>query len=81
MTDPSRIWRTAERCRISYQGRTVDGAIKLASKNGKSLMLEFEALLGGYMGMMPVSWAPGGYLDLIQEKPVTLEPVPEEPKT
>ncbi len=82
MTEPPRVWKTGERCRITYDGRTVDGAIKLASTNGKSLMLAFEALLGGYVGMMPVSWVgphvdphwPGpGFYDLLRELPVTLE--------
>lgn len=32
----------------------VDGTVILASENGASLMLGFEAILDGHVGMMPV---------------------------
>lgn len=39
---------------ITCDGRTVEGTVTLASSNGRSLVLAFEALLGGHAGMMPV---------------------------
>lgn len=52
-----------DRIEIDYNGRTVDGAVTLASPNGLSLMIEFEAMLGGHVGKMPVSMtdASNGY--------------------
>jgi hypothetical protein len=38
----------------------------LASENSKSLMLQFDAMLGGYVGMMPVLWVNDHYADLIE---------------
>jgi hypothetical protein len=60
---------------IRYDGRSVQGKIELASSNGASLMLKFETVLGGYVGMMPVIREGDGpaYLDLIEGKPVTVE--------
>jgi len=40
---------------IDSDGRTVDGIVIFASPNGISLMLGFEALLGGHAGIMPVT--------------------------
>jgi len=50
------IWRTGESVRITYAGRTVLGKVILASSNGRSLALEFDAMLGGWPGGMPVLW-------------------------
>jgi hypothetical protein len=47
-------FKTGERVRVTCDGRTVDGCVMLASPNGRSLMLSFEALLAGHIGMMPV---------------------------
>jgi hypothetical protein len=50
------IWRTGDAVKITCEGRTVSGSVKLGSGNGRSLMLEFDAILGGCCGMMPVIW-------------------------
>jgi hypothetical protein len=50
------VWKTGDAVQITCKGRTVVGSVLLASGNGRSLMLQFEALLAGYAGMMPVSW-------------------------
>lgn len=50
------VHATGALVRVTYRQRTVDATVLLASGNGKSLMLSFEALLGGYAGMMPVLW-------------------------
>jgi hypothetical protein len=66
------VWKTGDLVRITYEERTVDGAIKLASNNGLSLMLEFEAVLGGCVGMMPVLYEDGEFLCLMTRRPVLL---------
>ena len=47
--------KTGQAVRITCAGRTVDGTVALASSNGRSLVLIFEAVLDGHAGMMPVS--------------------------
>lgn len=54
--NPPRIFQTGESVTIRYRQKTAAGRVKLASDNGRSLMLEFDAMLGGYAGMMPVLW-------------------------
>lgn len=44
---------------VSCNGRTVAGTVILASDNGISLLIEFEALLGGHLGKMPVTMIDG----------------------
>lgn len=46
---------TGEPVRIECQGVRTTGVILMASSNGKSLMLSFDAMLDGHAGMMPVS--------------------------
>ncbi len=66
------VWKTGDLVRITYEGRSVDGAVKLASQNGLSLMLEFEAVLGGCVGMMPVIYEDGDFRCLMTRRPVVL---------
>lgn len=40
---------------VDYDGRTVEAIVVMASPNGQSLMIRFEAMLGGHVGMMPVT--------------------------
>jgi hypothetical protein len=72
LSSPMRIWKTGERLRIVYRDRTVEGHVILSSPNGRSLMLGFDALLGGYAGMMPVSEEQGVFRDLMTKSTVTL---------
>jgi hypothetical protein len=58
--------------RVIYQGRHVAATILIASANGKSLMLEFDAMLGGFVRTMPVSWHDDHYEDLIRHEVVTV---------
>jgi hypothetical protein len=48
-------FQTGDAVRITCNGRAVPGSVLLASGNGRSLMLGFEALIEGHVGMMPVS--------------------------
>jgi len=46
--------KTGDRVAIECEGRTVDGTVLLASEKGRSLMVKFEAILAGHVGMMPL---------------------------
>jgi hypothetical protein len=60
---------------ITYDGLAVDGTVRLASPNNKSLMLSFEAILGKYVGMMAVLLDnEGTYRDLIFKQQVGIKP-------
>ena len=53
---------------ITMEGRTIDAKIILASGNNKSLAVSFDALFGGYVGMMPILYDDEKkfYKDLVQ---------------
>lgn len=57
---PATIYEKGDSVQIEHEGRTVDGTITLASPNGKSLILAFEAMLGGHVGQMPVTMRDDG---------------------
>jgi hypothetical protein len=46
--------KTGDSVTIICQGCTVVGNVLLASSNGKSIMLGFEAILANHVGTMPV---------------------------
>ena len=59
---------------ITYFRRTIDGVVKQASPDGKSLLLSFEGILGGFAGLMPVSMTePCTYVDMIWGEPVEID--------
>jgi hypothetical protein len=64
--------RRGEYVLVEHAGRKADAQVVLVSANGASLMLTFDAMLGGYMGMMPVLWSKeqGAYIDLIKNEQV-----------
>lgn len=47
-------WRAGETVVIECIGQRIEGAVIHASTNGRSLMLGFEAMIDGHVGMMPV---------------------------
>lgn len=68
--------KTGDKVEIRHAGTTVEGLIVLASTNGKSLMLSFDAILDGHVGMMPVLQEDDGtYLSIITGKEVLLRKV------
>lgn len=71
-------WAQGQAVRITYRGEACAGTIQLASENGRSLMLAFDAFLGGYAGMMPVLGDENGenYRDLLLGELVLIEPAP-----
>lgn len=57
--------------------RRCEGTVILASANEQSLMLGFEAILRGCVGMCPVLRDDAGvYRSVIDGGPVTVKPVP-----
>jgi hypothetical protein len=60
---------------LEMEGREVRAIVAMASANGKSLLLEFDANLGGYMGFIPLLHDGHGYRDLIRDLPVEVIPV------
>lgn len=63
---------------LTVEDRTVDAKVVLASPNGRSLILAFEAMLDGHVGMMPVFQDDDGvYHALISGTEVTIA---EKPK-
>ena len=68
-----RIWHKGDRVRIQFGEAHADGMVLIASGNGRSLMLSFDAILGGYVGMMAVlAGADDVFRDLITDEPVHL---------
>jgi hypothetical protein len=67
--------KTGDPIWIDYEGRTVEGTIMLASDNQLSLMLGFDAMLGGHLGMMPVLRdGDGVYRSIITGEAVAIAP-------
>lgn len=64
MTAPT-IFHDGEEITIEADNRIVPGHIIKASPNGVSLLIEFEALLFGYAGAMPVLHDGHAYRDLM----------------
>lgn len=46
--------KSGDQVLISVDGRALDGEVVLASENGRSLFIEFDAMIGGHVGQMPV---------------------------
>jgi hypothetical protein len=53
--------KTGDKVWIRFEDRSVPGEIILASDNGRSLMLGFEAIIDGHVGRMPVLMIDGVY--------------------
>jgi hypothetical protein len=66
--------KTGDPVWIGCDDRTVEGIIALASENGVSLMLQFEAILGGHVGTMPVVLEDGVYRSIITGEAVAIVP-------
>jgi len=65
--------RRGDRVQIDYDNHTVEGECRLASANGKNMILTFPEMppLGDYFGLMPVLQDDRGVLrDLIQRRQV-----------
>jgi hypothetical protein len=56
--------------RVTFGELTVAARVVVASANARSIAVEFEAILGGYVGMMPLAWVDDHYEDLVTHTPV-----------
>lgn len=69
-------WRQGDRVMIAIGSARTPGAVILASGNGKSLMLEFEAVLHGHVGTMPVlQEEDGSFRSIVTREVVELTPL------
>lgn len=61
---------------VAYSGKKdISAKITLISPNGKSLVISFDAMPGGHVGMMPVATDDAGnFYSLIEGLPLTLRP-------
>lgn len=48
------LLRTGDTVHIAYGDESAVGMIIIGSRNGASLMLSFDAIIDGHVGMMPV---------------------------
>jgi hypothetical protein len=48
------------------------GKVVLATRNGVSLAVEFDGILGGYMNGVCLLWHDGGYHDLIADRIISV---------
>ncbi len=74
-------FKTGQSVTITCDGRSLPATVLLASENGMSLALSFDAALwagdGMYAGTMPVLRDDDGvYRDLMLGHAVTIEPLP-----
>ena len=69
------IFKAGQNVRITFEGQTVVGKVKITSDRGMSLMLEFDSLLGGYLRLLPcrLSERDNVFLDLIENLAVKVE--------
>ncbi len=65
-----------DKVRLTCEERTIDAEIIIASSNGKSLAFAYEAILAGFVGVMPVFLDDGIYRDLLGRE-VRVEQVKE----
>ena len=71
---PVTLWTRGDFVVATYDGRTVRAMVIIASHNAQSLAIMFDAMLGGYAGVMPIHWdaARNSYVDLLHGRPLVL---------
>lgn len=73
MNQAAPFFAQGDRVLIVIRAASARGVVTLASNNGRSLMLEFEAILSGHVGMMPVLQEDdGGFRSIITREVVQL---------
>lgn len=70
------VLRTGDRVWVTFAGTTTVATVLIAAGNGRSVMLGFDALLGGYLGTMPISWTGRTFVDLLDGREVVVTPYP-----
>jgi hypothetical protein len=65
-----------QRVSVVYKRKEFEAQVVLASPNGRSLMLHFEGMAGGFIMMLPVTRDDNGfYYDLFEHEPVLIAPL------
>jgi hypothetical protein len=73
MSDDAKNLCTGDAVQIECAGRSISGTVILASENGRSLLLGFEAILDGCVGLMPVLRVDdGSYQSVVTGIPIGL---------
>jgi hypothetical protein len=68
--------KDGDKLRLTVDGRTVDARVIFGSANGRSLMVGFEAIVLGHVGMMPLLQHDDGvYRSLVGGEEVKVEVV------
>lgn len=63
MSEPLPLKR-GDFARLTQGDSSIVGMVVLASGNHKSLMIMFDGMLGGWLGMVPLSWYEDRYIDM-----------------
>lgn len=70
----SRIWKKGDLVTVTSDGRTVEGEVFMASPNGISLFIAFDAMLHGMCGSAPLLWREAGeFRDIVTDSLFVLE--------
>jgi hypothetical protein len=69
----SEVFQRGDFVEASADGKTVKGMVTLASPNGQSLIIMFDDMLDGHVGMMALSGDGRGFVSLMTGTPVTLK--------
>lgn len=66
------IFHVGEHVMLRFQNQERNGAVVMASSNGRSLFLQFDGMLGGYCGSIACLWDDQRrtFVDLIDRKSV-----------
>jgi hypothetical protein len=71
--------KTGEHVLIESDGRSLAGTVILASANGRSLMLAFEGIFDGCVGLLPVLQdEEGAYRSIITDAVVQLSVIEDQ---
>jgi hypothetical protein len=66
------LFKSGDRVRITFDGKTAEGEIFLACSSGLSITVSFNGRLGNYTGLMPLMWVEDHFVDLVQGQAVTI---------
>ena len=69
------MYKVGDRVQIECEGTTVEGTIVLASSNGVSLIIQFETILRGHGGIIPVLMSDDMHgCSIVNNVPVVIRP-------
>jgi hypothetical protein len=74
MMDTPKPFARGDQVRLRYGPIWYPAIVIVASPNGRSLILRFEAIVDGHVGVMPVlQTEDGGYVALMTNEPIIIE--------